>query len=68
MFIVELLFWYVTLSSILTLTCSALFVVYFCGRMIFEMVFVVPPPRQPGHSSNHGFSPDLQPPVTITQV
>jgi hypothetical protein len=66
-FIVELLFWYVTLSSIVTLSCSALFVIYFCTRMIFEMLFVVPPPGQPGHSSTMRAFPEPRPPATITQ-
>jgi hypothetical protein len=66
-FIVELVFWYVTLSSIMTLACSALFVIYFCTRMIFEMLFVVPPPRQPGHSSTTRPFPEPQPPATISQ-
>jgi hypothetical protein len=58
-FFADLLLWCVTLSSIVTLACSALFVIFFCIRMIFEMLFVVPLSRQ--HSPTKRASPDAQP-------
>lgn len=44
MFAVDLVFWCVTALSLLTLTCSILFVIYFSIRKIFEMLNTVAPP------------------------
>jgi hypothetical protein len=38
-FAVELLLWFVTSFSMLTLACSALFVIYFCIRTMLEILF-----------------------------
>ena len=44
MFALDLVFWCVTSFFLLTLVCSAAFVVYLCGRKIFESLLVVPLP------------------------
>jgi hypothetical protein len=44
-FAVDLLLWFVTGFSVLTLACSALFVIYFCIRTILEILFAALPPE-----------------------
>jgi hypothetical protein len=43
-FALDLLFWCVTIFSLLTLACSATFLVYLGIRKTFEMLLEVPPP------------------------
>jgi hypothetical protein len=43
-FALDLLFWCVTIFSLLTLACSATFLVYFGIRKTFETLLAVPPP------------------------
>jgi hypothetical protein len=40
-FAVDLLMWFVSCFSLLMLTCSTLFVIYFCIRTILESLFSV---------------------------
>jgi hypothetical protein len=44
-FAVDLLLWFVTGFSMLTLACSALFVIYFCIRTMLEILFAALSPE-----------------------
>ena len=44
MLALDLLFWFVTSLSLLTLACSVAFVVYFGARKLFVMLFAIPVP------------------------
>ncbi len=46
MFAVDLLLWFVTGFSMLTLACSALFVIYFCIRTMLEILFAALSPER----------------------
>ena len=45
MFAVDLLLWFVTGFSMLTLACSTLFVIYFCIRTMLEILFAALSPE-----------------------
>jgi hypothetical protein len=55
-FAVDLLLWFVTGLSMLTLACSALFVIYFCIRTILEIFFVALSPEWHVHATRPGAS------------
>jgi hypothetical protein len=44
MLALDLMFWFVTSLSLLTLACSTVFVVYLSARKLFDMVFAIPVP------------------------
>jgi hypothetical protein len=46
-FAVDLLLWFVTGFSLLMLVCSALFLIYFCVRETFEILFAALSPERP---------------------
>jgi hypothetical protein len=47
-FAAELLLWFVTSFSLLTLACSTLFVIYFCVRTTLEILFAALSPESYG--------------------
>jgi hypothetical protein len=53
-FVVDLLLWFVTGFSMLTLACSALFVIYFCILTILEILFVALSPEWHVHATRPG--------------
>jgi hypothetical protein len=64
MFALDLLFWSVTGFTLLTLACSAAFVVYFIARKMFEMLFAIPVPgsrpTRPAPSGMRAISPNAR--------